>query len=89
MLLGAIPDPELADSDAGLSPGDALVFYTDGFTDAYAPDRIVSPDDLSAVLRPHAGHGARDIIDGMQRAFLDGGGGPEPRDDIVLLVLRV
>ena len=42
-LLGVARDPDLSDATVELGPGDALVLYTDGLTDAYAPQRIVSP----------------------------------------------
>jgi integral membrane sensor domain MASE1/anti-sigma regulatory factor (Ser/Thr protein kinase) len=87
-MLGLVADPKLMDYTAELSPGDSLVLYTDGLTDAYAPQRPITPADLASILELHAGRGAREIVDGIQRAVLENGDG-EPRDDIALLVLRV
>ena len=87
-LLGAIPDPLLSDHHALLDPGDALLLYTDGLTDAYAPERVISPDELVEALTSCAGRGAAEIATGVQRVVLDENGGG-PRDDITVLVLRV
>jgi integral membrane sensor domain MASE1 len=87
-LLGIRPQPTLADYEAELSPGDALFLYTDGLTEAYAPDRIYSPQELGAALSTHAGQSAGTIAAGIQRWLL--ADGPEQlRDDIVVFVLRV
>ena len=87
-LLGIVSDPELTDHTAELGAGDALVLYTDGLTDAYAPERIVTPGDLVSILESCAGERAPGIAKRIQGAVLDPGEA-EPRDDIALLVLRV
>jgi len=87
-LLGAVSTPILDDHRADLGPGDALLLYTDGLTDAYAPKRIVSQAELAAALESCAGQGAAGIATGIQEVVLDGGDGG-PRDDITILVLRV
>jgi len=87
-MLGLLPDPDLADQTADLAPGDALILYTDGLTDAYAPGRIVKRAGLVAALESCAGRSATEIAQGLQEAIL-GAHEAEPRDDIVLLVLRV
>ncbi len=87
-LLGAVPNPELADYRADLEPGDAVLLYTDGLTDAYAPDRIVSQEELAAALQRSVGGNAAAIAAQMQSVALDGRD-RGPRDDITILVLRV
>jgi integral membrane sensor domain MASE1 len=87
-LLGAVPNPLLADRRATLAPGDAVLLYTDGLTDAYAPQRIVSQDELVEAVASCAGGPAANIAAGVQRIVLEGNGNG-PRDDITVLVLRI
>jgi integral membrane sensor domain MASE1 len=87
-MLGAMPDPQLTDSTAELEVGDAVVLYTDGLTEAYAPGRVVAVPELASVVASCAGRGAPAILSAVEGALLEAGGG-EPRDDIVVLVLRV
>jgi serine phosphatase RsbU (regulator of sigma subunit) len=87
-LLGVSEDPELADYGVDLAPGDALVLHTDGLTDA-TPGRVVSAAELSVALASCAGESARGIVQGLERMVLPGDGATEPRDDIVVLVLRI
>ncbi len=87
-LLGAVQNPMLSDYRADLEPGDAVLLYTDGLTDANAPERIVSQDELAAALRRLAGRNAAQVAARMQSIALDGRD-RAPRDDITILVLRV
>jgi serine phosphatase RsbU (regulator of sigma subunit) len=88
-LLGITPDPQLSDDSVRLEPGDAVVLYTDGVTDAQAPQRVLSPADLAGMLRDCAGLDAAAIAESVERAATGPVDGPEPRDDVAILVLRV
>jgi sigma-B regulation protein RsbU (phosphoserine phosphatase) len=88
LVLGVEDDAALSDREIELRPGDAMLIYTDGLTDAYAPTRIATEDDLAAVLIPLVGLRASDIAMRVTRAMLPAGWG-RPRDDILLFVLRV
>jgi serine phosphatase RsbU (regulator of sigma subunit) len=87
-LLGIVPDPALSDSRVGLEPGDALVLYTDGVTDAAAPARVWTAAELGAAVGPPTGLRADEIADRMLTAVLDTTPG-EPRDDIAIIVIKV
>jgi sigma-B regulation protein RsbU (phosphoserine phosphatase) len=87
-LLGIVGDPALRDHQVTLSAGDALVLYTDGVTDAAAPERVWTPPELAAAVGPTAGLDADAIAERKLRAALDSTEG-EPRDDIAIIVLKV
>jgi serine phosphatase RsbU (regulator of sigma subunit) len=87
-LIGIAADPKLHVDQLELRPGDALVLYTDGVTDARAPEHIRTGDDLTASLASASGMDA----DAIAARLLDialGDGDAEPRDDIAVLVVKV
>jgi PAS domain S-box-containing protein len=88
LLLGVWPEPEVTCERVELRPGDALVLYTDGVTDARAPERILSPSDMASLLRASAGAGASEIASRIEHSAT-AGASEEPRDDIALLVISV
>jgi serine phosphatase RsbU (regulator of sigma subunit) len=88
MLLGIHADPKLRDYKLELHPGDALMLYTDGLTDAYAPDRSLDPEDLALMLASCSGRSAAEIADRIEHAALDNDARP-PRDDVALVIVRL
>ena len=88
LLLGLWPDPKVESVPVELGPGDTLVLYTDGVTDARAPERILAPDDMADLLRECAGAPAPEVARRIERVVTEGAE-HEPRDDIALLVVGV
>jgi serine phosphatase RsbU (regulator of sigma subunit) len=86
-LLGALPSPTLADADATLAVGDALVLYTDGILDVGDRSTNDDPDWLPKELAKSAGRSAEEIAESLARAAIKRHGG-EQRDDIAILVLH-
>jgi len=88
-LPGALPEPgDWPSSRVELAPGEALVLYTDGVTDAVAPDgERFGPDRLLAVLAEPAGS-AQQLADRLRAALAAFRAGAPQRDDIAYLVLR-
>jgi serine phosphatase RsbU (regulator of sigma subunit) len=85
-LLGALPCPALADVDAKLSVGDALVLYTDGMIEPRDRSDGENPDWLERQLAGASGESAEQVAERLAAAAIERQGG-EPRDDIAVLVL--
>ncbi|HEX4188770.1 MAG TPA: GAF domain-containing SpoIIE family protein phosphatase [Solirubrobacteraceae bacterium] len=85
-LLGIFPDPTIQEVSTTLQPGDALALYTDGLTEAHAPERMVSVQAMIDQLAQSSPRFARDAIDSLLELIdLDVGA----RDDIAILAARV
>lgn len=87
MIVGAFADADFGTEQAALRPGDAVVFYTDGVTDARMGPGRFGERRLRRLLAEHAGRSAEDIAGAVHDTVLEVE--PQPRDDIALLVLRV
>jgi phosphoserine phosphatase RsbU/P len=89
-LLGILPDPDLYDSRALLRPGDSLVLFTDGVTEARGPVNhdLYGEDRLRDVIAGLGDLPAARIADAIQQAALTYSGGASS-DDTVALVLKV
>ena len=86
--MGVMADPRLTEQEARLDPGDALVFFTDGVTEARAPDGTFFEEDrLADLLRSSAGLDAESLaahIGEVVCKFQEG----DLHDDVAILVLR-
>jgi PAS domain S-box-containing protein len=88
MLLGVFEDAEVVTEEVALGPGDALILYTDGVTEARRGDEIFGDQRLQAVLRSCTRRDAAAIAETIERAveeFATDG----PTDDIAIVVLRL
>jgi sigma-B regulation protein RsbU (phosphoserine phosphatase) len=71
-----------------LSPGDKLVIYTDGVTEAQdARGAFFGRKRLFDLVRAHAGASATELHDSIQGAVRDFTEGAPQSDDITLVVL--
>ncbi len=85
-LAGVIEHLEYSPAHCVLGPGDTMVLYTDGLTDARAPAHILTDSDVLQLVARGRGMDAAGLA-----AFLEQGatGGAPPRDDIALLVVAL
>jgi PAS domain S-box-containing protein len=87
-LLGVVPEPTISETPIRLRPGDALVLFTDGVTEASPLDDAFGPERLAEFLCTCAGKDAGRIAAGVETRVLELQRG-RPRDDVAVLVLRV
>jgi serine phosphatase RsbU (regulator of sigma subunit) len=87
-LLGIVREPKISEAATQLSPGDALVLYTDGVTEASPRDGALGPDRLAALLVAQAGRDAASVAAAVEAAVLRVQGG-RVRDDVAVVVARV
>jgi hypothetical protein len=88
-LPGALPEPgDWPTERVVLAPGESLVLYTDGVTDAVGPDgERFGRDRLLAALAAPA-DSAQELADRIRAALIAFAGGSPQRDDVACLVLR-
>jgi PAS domain S-box-containing protein len=86
-LLGIVRDPELSCTELDLSPGEALVLFTDGVIEASPTDDRFGPDQLAAYLEGCVGRDASHVAQAIERQVLAVQEGL-PRDDVAVMVVR-
>lgn len=87
-LLGVVDDPDPTLATAELHPSDALVFYTDGITEARMPSEVFGEKRLLDLLASCAGLDAATIVSRVGEE-LDWLADESRRDDAAMLVVRV
>ncbi len=93
MLIGLDAETQYQDAQVKLNPGDTIIYYTDGFTDAANQyGQRFDEDNLTAVFRWSCQHHEdpqlilKDLFDAVQQFV--GAGNPNA-DDMTLVVMRV
>lgn len=86
-LLGVVADPRYAEVTVDLEPGDAVILYTDGFTEARHGDRFFGEERLIETARRLAGADAEELANGLLEAVDEFATGHS--DDRALLIARV
>ena len=87
-LLGVLESPVLHDTSVDLGPGDVVVFYTDGVTEARRDDEFYDEERLMAAIDVARHETAATIAGRIVDDVLAFQGG-FPRDDIALTVVKV
>ncbi|MHA3772223.1 SpoIIE family protein phosphatase [Verrucomicrobiota bacterium sgz303538] len=89
VALGAWPGIAYQVSHHKLTPGDTLVFFTDGITEAVSPEeQFYSAGRLQRVLAPLAGMSAEHVTRAVVQDVRAFGAEHEQSDDLTLLAIR-
>ena len=88
LLLGAFTSLGLAEIEVELEPGDLLLLYTDGVTDAAdeTGERFGEPR-LYATLDATRGRSAHEVVAGIRDAVAAFRGAVEPTDDVTIVAV--
>ena len=86
LLLGAFEATRLYDVEFELAPGELLLFYTDGVTEAHTSDGLLGESRLAGLLSDCAGMHPRLVAKHIEQAVVQPAG-HRVADDIALLVL--
>ena len=87
-ILGFVDDPSIPEVETALAPGDAVVLYTDGITEARTRTGLLGAERFSAMLHGCIGMSAPAIAARLERAVVESQGG-DTRDDVAITVARV
>ena len=89
MVAGIFPGMDVSSQTLALHPGDTLVFYTDGVTEAFNSDQVQFGEQR--LVEHFAGDGAAqaaDIVAGLLKAVRAHAGDYPQSDDITVLAMR-
>jgi PAS domain S-box-containing protein len=87
-LLGVFADPKLHEAETELLPGDTVVLYTDGVTEAGSPLEDIGEEGLAELLTGMHGMPPQEIVDAVEQAAVEAQAG-KPRDDIALVAFSI
>jgi serine phosphatase RsbU (regulator of sigma subunit) len=89
MAFGVLEDTPYEHAVVTLQPGDTLVLYTDGATDARAPNgEMFGSDRLEEAVAACSGLTAAQVLQSISGVTVRFAAGAPPEDDVTLLVLR-
>jgi serine phosphatase RsbU (regulator of sigma subunit) len=89
LVLGVMPEAEYRDDTVYLEPGDMIVTYTDGVTEAMNPDRrLYSEAHLRETVATLTGRDVRDAVAEIVASVRVHAAGAPQSDDIAVLALR-
>jgi len=80
--------PMVHDSHVTLGPGDMVVLFTDGVTEARHDGVFFGEDRLQGVIDRSAALGAQAVADAVVKTAVEFGAGPS-RDDMAVMAIHV
>ncbi|MGN6606627.1 MAG: PP2C family protein-serine/threonine phosphatase [Jatrophihabitans sp.] len=86
-LIGMLPEVNLVPYELDLTPGDTLVCYTDGATEARGEGGLLGVEPLEELLADCAGLTAQAVTERLMQRVLEHLGG-RPHDDIAIVAVR-
>ena len=86
-LIGLFDDPFAVNETVHLDPGDGMVLFTDGVTDARGPRGVLGDEVLAEVLRSVAAAPADEVVLALEQSSIDVGA-RGVQDDVAILALR-
>ncbi|MGH2821165.1 MAG: ATP-binding SpoIIE family protein phosphatase, partial [Actinomycetota bacterium] len=89
IALGIEEDVQYKCARVQLSPGDMVVFYTDGVTDAWRRGRPLGQGKLSDLVTEYGVGTPGELVQAIRRAVEAWVYGGEPRDDVTLVAVQV
>jgi phosphoserine phosphatase RsbU/P len=88
VLLGAFTSIDPPEAELVMAPGDLLLLYTDGVTDAISPSRERFGDErLLAAIAEVRGGSAHEVVASIRDRVLAFQGTAEPADDLTLVAI--
>jgi sigma-B regulation protein RsbU (phosphoserine phosphatase) len=89
IVLGIVPQPHFEQGSEIVQPGDVLLFYTDGITEAMNDQRELFGDErLEAVLRQHHHASPQGIVEAVLHAVCAFVGEESQSDDMTMVVVK-
>ena len=87
--MGAYDDIDYEEESLQLEPGDMLVMFTDGVTEAMNPsNKEFGEERLDAILSRQAGKGSQEMVESIKAGIAEFVEDAEQSDDITMLVLK-
>jgi sigma-B regulation protein RsbU (phosphoserine phosphatase) len=90
VALGVLPEADYDDRPIALRPGDVLVFYTDGISEAESPTgEHFGLQRIERLVEGRLDQGAAAIMEALVQGIRDWSGARGQSDDLTLVVLKV
>ncbi len=90
IIVGVLEDAQYSSRTVTMEPGDCVVLYTDGVTEALnQKEEEFGEEKLLEVSKASAGHSAQEILNHILESVADFTHGDLQSDDVTLVVLKV